>query len=54
MIPEAEQLRQVAARVRRLTVDRRDPEAFFIHGSEIDAQLRKLARRLEQRLEEPA
>lgn len=39
----ADRLAHLAHRVRRLTVDRRDPERFFEDRSEIEAELRRLA-----------
>jgi hypothetical protein len=44
--PEA--LRDLARDVRRLAVDRRDPEQFHVSKSEIEARLRRLARELER------
>jgi hypothetical protein len=39
-------LADIASRVARLTVDRRDPEKFFVDRSELAAALRRLARTL--------
>lgn len=36
-------LTALAARINRLTINRRDPEQFFIERSEIAAELRRLA-----------
>lgn len=44
--PLRDQVHDLAARVDRLTVHRRDPERFFEERSEIAAQLRALARRV--------
>jgi hypothetical protein len=38
------QVRELAARVDRLTIQRRDPEAFFVERSAIVGDLRRLAR----------
>jgi hypothetical protein len=39
-----DQVRELAARVDRLTIQRRDPEAFFVERSAIVGDLRRLAR----------
>src|SRR5215813_1308508 len=41
---DADVLSRLADEVRRLTIDRRDPEAFFVKRSEIAHELRALAR----------
>jgi len=42
----ATELEELANRVSRLTVCRRDPERFHVDRSEIVAEMRKLARRV--------
>ena len=44
---EAEELRELARKVDRLTICRRDPERFFADKSEIVADLRRRADRLD-------
>lgn len=44
--PEA--LHEIACRVERLTISRRDPEAFFVERSEIANALRKEAWKAER------
>jgi hypothetical protein len=41
----AEATERVAARVSRLSVSQRDPEAFFLARSELTAELRAITRR---------
>lgn len=45
----ADRLRHLAQDVRRLVPDRRDPERYHEQKSQIEAELRKLARELERR-----
>lgn len=40
--------RRLAAMAEKLSIDRRDPEAFFVRKSELVAALRRHARRLDQ------
>lgn len=47
----AEKLRDLSSQVGRLSVDRRDPERFFVERSEVQAELRRLAGELESRRE---
>jgi hypothetical protein len=42
--PAAERLDELARRVRRLSPDRRDPERYHLDKSEIERDLRRLAR----------
>jgi hypothetical protein len=49
MVQIAEAVECVVARVSRLTVSHRDPEAFFLARSELAAELRAIARRLYRR-----
>jgi hypothetical protein len=42
--PTAERLDDLARRVRRLSPDRRDPERYHLDKSEIERDLRRLAR----------
>ena len=44
----ADRLADLAIRVRRLTVSHRDPERFHVDKSEIEHELRRLARELER------
>jgi len=43
----ADRLRELAAAVRRLVPDRRDPEQFHCDKDEVVAELRRLARQIE-------
>ncbi len=46
--PSSETLHEMARRVERLTISRRDPEAFFVERSEIADALRKEAWKVER------
>jgi|GEM_PF-3131148 len=40
----ADRLEELASRVLRLTISRRDPEQFFVERSDIAGEMRRLAR----------
>lgn len=44
----AQELRDLAERVRRLIPSRRDPERFFEERSEVEDTLRRMARQIER------